>query len=209
MLKQSGDSVENHFIKHLRSIKQQIDKQNAHKDELQDEKTQEKILNQDSQKILKIRLKRIIANNKEKLKVLDDYIRKMQNIDEQFGKIKEFSGIQDLNDIADTFIKSDQQNYQLYNYIDSLNQEIDHMREENQALELRIVQQQVLRLIILSEATNRRRAHRLRKHLQGGAPAAEDLPEDRGAVKPLCRHQIIRDFQDTLKKTQPIFYVPL
>lgn len=135
--------MENHFIKHLRSIKQQIDKQNAHKNELQDEKTQEKILNQDSQKILKIRLKRIIANNKEKLKVLDDYIRKMQNIDEQFGKIKEFSGIQDLNDIADTFIKSDQQNYQLYNYIDSLNQEIDHMREENQSLELRIVQQQV------------------------------------------------------------------
>lgn len=41
-----------------------------------------KIQNQDNQKILKIRLKRIILNNKEKVKVIDEYIKKMTNIDE-------------------------------------------------------------------------------------------------------------------------------
>jgi hypothetical protein len=45
------------------------------------------------------------VNNKEKMKVIDEYIKKMQNIAEYFNKIKEFSGILELNDIADNFIK--------------------------------------------------------------------------------------------------------
>jgi hypothetical protein len=32
----------------------------------------------------------------------------MQNIDEQFMKIKQFSGMEDLDEIADNFIKSEQ-----------------------------------------------------------------------------------------------------
>lgn len=65
----------------------------------------------------------------------------MQIIDEQFNKIKEFSGIQNLNEIADSFIKSDKQNYDLYNYVDNLTQEIDRLKDRNVKLEDKIKEQ--------------------------------------------------------------------
>lgn len=61
------------------------------------------------------------------MKIIDEYIKKMKIIDESFNKIKEASGIQDLDEIANTFIKSEEQNYALYNYVDMLNQEIDQV----------------------------------------------------------------------------------
>lgn len=53
-------------------------------------------------------MQRIILNNKEKVKVIDEYIKKMKIIDESFNKIKEVSGIHDLDEIANTFIKSEE-----------------------------------------------------------------------------------------------------
>lgn len=64
----------------------------------------------------------------------------MKIIDESFNKIKEASGIHDLDEIANTFIKSEEQNYALYNYVDMLNQEIDQVQDENENLEKQIEQ---------------------------------------------------------------------
>jgi len=46
--------------------------------------------------VLKPRLKKIIANNKEKVKVIDHYLKNMKIIDEAFNQIKEGSGITDI-----------------------------------------------------------------------------------------------------------------
>ena len=55
----------------------------------------------------------------------------MMSIEEAFKQIKEKSRITDLNEITTTFIKSEEQNQSLYNYMDYLTQEIDKFDEEN------------------------------------------------------------------------------
>lgn len=44
----------------------------------------EKIENIDTATLMKLRLKRIIANNKEKVKVIEHYLKNMRVIDEAF-----------------------------------------------------------------------------------------------------------------------------
>jgi hypothetical protein len=51
----------------------------------------------------------------------------MKLIEEAFNDIKEKSGINTLEEITNTFIKSEEQNYSLYNYLDELNQSIDKL----------------------------------------------------------------------------------
>lgn len=51
----------------------------------------------------------------------------MKVIDEAFTQIKESSGIIDIEEIMNTFIKSEEQNYSLYNYVDLLSSEIDNL----------------------------------------------------------------------------------
>jgi inosine/xanthosine triphosphate pyrophosphatase family protein len=70
-------------------------------------------------------LKKLIANNKEKVRYIEHYMRNMKIIDEAFTQIKEVSGITDVEEIQNTFIKSEEQNYSLYEHVDKLCQEID------------------------------------------------------------------------------------
>lgn len=59
--------------------------------------------------------------------MIDQYKKHMKNIEEAFNDIKAKSGIEDLNEITNTFIKSEEQNYSLYNYMDMLSQNIDSL----------------------------------------------------------------------------------
>lgn len=59
----------------------------------------------------------------------------MKQIQEAFNEIKKNSGINDLNQITNTFIKSQEQNYSLYNYMDSLSRNIDALEKTNKELE--------------------------------------------------------------------------
>lgn len=72
----------------------------------------------DTQPLLKHRLKKIVTSNKEKLKMIEQYKKHMKLIEEAFNDIKEKSGINTLQEITNTFIKSEEQNYALYNYLD-------------------------------------------------------------------------------------------
>lgn len=83
-------------------------------------KPKAKIDNYDPLKILKRRLQKIILNNKEKVKVIEQYQRNMSKIDAAFNQIKDGSGITDISEITNTFVKSEEQNYSLYNYVDIL-----------------------------------------------------------------------------------------
>lgn len=58
----------------------------------------------------------------------------MKVIDEAFNTIKEATGLTDIQEIQNTFIKGEEQNYNLLTYVDVLNQEIDNLVDINQHL---------------------------------------------------------------------------
>ena len=59
----------------------------------------------DTAAILKQRLTKLIVNNKEKVKLIDNYQRNMKVIDQAFNTIKEANGLTDIVEIQNTFIK--------------------------------------------------------------------------------------------------------
>lgn len=66
--------------------------------------------------------------------MIEQYKKHMKAIEEAFNEIKVKSGIEDLDEITNTFIHSEEQNYSLYNYMDSLSQTIDNLEERNKNL---------------------------------------------------------------------------
>jgi len=75
--------------------------------------------------ILKRRLNKIIETNKEKRKLMDQYIRNVKVIEDAFDQIKNATGISNTEEIVTTFIKAEEQNYSLQNYVNMLNTEFD------------------------------------------------------------------------------------
>ena len=85
--------------------------------------------------ILKIRLKIVTNKNKEKKKLLDQYIRNARIIEEAFMTIMDSTGISNIDEIVTTFIKAEEQNVSLFNYVDQLNQENDYLEEDNRKID--------------------------------------------------------------------------
>lgn len=81
--------------------------------------------------ILKLRLNKMVATNKEKKKLMDQYIRNVRVIEDAFEQIKEASGISNIEEIVTTFVKAEEQNHSLYNYVNMLNTETDVLEESN------------------------------------------------------------------------------
>ncbi len=52
--------------------------------------------------------------------------------------IEKATGISSIDEIVTTFIKAEEQNYSLYNYVNMLNQEIDTLDDSNKDLEAEI-----------------------------------------------------------------------
>lgn len=89
----------------------------------------------ETQELMRRRIQRYILGNKEKVSVMEKYQKNMKVIDEAFNIVKETSGITDPEEIATTVIKSEEQNYSLFNYVNILTQEIDFLEENNKDLE--------------------------------------------------------------------------
>lgn len=66
------------------------------------------------------------------------YIRNVKIIEDAFEQIKEATGISSTEEIVTTFIKAEEQNYSLYNYVNMLNSEIDMIEEQNKMIEMEI-----------------------------------------------------------------------
>lgn len=69
-------------------------------------------------------------------------MRNMTIIDQAFNQIKETTGITDIQEIQNTFIKAEEQNYALLTYVDLLNQEIDNLNDQVLEIESKTVEQQ-------------------------------------------------------------------
>jgi len=81
--------------------------------------------------LLKIRLDKVVNNNKEKKNLMDMYTRNVKIIEDAFEQIKESTGIASVDEIVTTFIKAEEQNISLFNYVNVLNSEIDMIEEQN------------------------------------------------------------------------------
>ena len=85
--------------------------------------------------LLRIRLNKVVSNNKEKKNLMDMYIRNVNIIRDAFDQIKESTGIASNEEIVTTFIKAEEQNNSLFNYIHALGGEIDMIEEQNRNIE--------------------------------------------------------------------------
>jgi hypothetical protein len=65
---------------------------------------------------------------------MDVYLRNVRVIEDAFTQISEATGISSIQEIVTGFIKTEEQNYSLYNYVNMLNNEIDSIAEQNQAI---------------------------------------------------------------------------
>lgn len=84
--------------------------------------------------ILKRRLAKITATNIQKRKLIEQYMRNVRVIQDAFEQIREQTGIQSIEEIVTTFVKAEEQNYSLYNYVNRLNQDVDQLDETNKEL---------------------------------------------------------------------------
>ena len=94
--------------------------------------------------VLKLRLSKWTTNNKEKKTLMDMYVRNVKIIEDAFDQIKEATGISSVEEIVTTFIKAEEQNYSLYNYVNMLNSEIDTIEEQNRNIERQIAKHESL-----------------------------------------------------------------
>lgn len=61
-------------------------------------------------------------------------MRNVRVIEDAFDQIKEATGISNIEEIVTTFIKAEEQNYSLYNYVNMLNTETDSLEESNKEI---------------------------------------------------------------------------
>ena len=89
--------------------------------------------------ILKLRLDKWHSSNVEKKQIIEKYIKNSRVIEDAFEQIKESTGIGSIEEIVTTFIKSEEQNYALYNYVNNLTQELETLEDQNRKLNKQIM----------------------------------------------------------------------
>jgi hypothetical protein len=105
--------------------------------------------------ITKRKEQRAVDRNKEKKRLFDQYHRNAVIVDEAFEVIKINSGIQNIDEIVNTFLKAEEQNYSLYRYVDELGQENDHLTDENHKLDNHLHEYEKVRDMNASQKKNK------------------------------------------------------
>ena len=80
-------------------------------------------------RILKNIIMRWSSKLREKKKNLDQYTKHIKVVEDAFKQIKQATGIPSVEEIVTAFIKSQEQNYQIYSYMNNLNSEIDTLED--------------------------------------------------------------------------------
>ena len=79
-------------------------------------------------------------------------MRNVKVIEDAFDQIKEATGISNIEEIVTTFIKAEEQNYSLYNYVNMLNTETDALEESN-----REIRDQIQRILDREQMSDKQR----------------------------------------------------
>jgi len=61
-------------------------------------------------------------------------LERIQNFEEAFNKIKAATGVSDIDELVKTFIKNEDHNFSLFNYVNEQNNDIEKIQEQIQAL---------------------------------------------------------------------------
>ena len=69
---------------------------------------------------------------------MDQYIRNVSAMKDAFDQIKEATGISSIEETVTSFIKAEEQNYSLYNYVNMLSTETDLLEESNNEIKSQI-----------------------------------------------------------------------
>jgi chromosome segregation ATPase len=91
----------------------------------------------------------LIETNKEKRKLMDQYLRNVKVIEDAFDQIKQATGISNIEEIVTTFIKAEEQNYSLQNYVNMLNTEFDQLEESNKD-----IREQIAKIVERGQMSN-------------------------------------------------------
>jgi len=75
-----------------------------------------------------------VATNREKKRLMDQYLRNVKVIEDAFEQIKEATGITAIEEIVTSFIKAEEQNYSLLNYVNKLTNETDQLEDSNREI---------------------------------------------------------------------------
>ena len=89
--------------------------------------------------ILRRRLNKIIETNREKKKLIEQFTKNVKVIQDAFDQIKTATGISNIQEIVTTFIKAEEQNNSLFNYVNMLNTEYDQLEESNREIREQIM----------------------------------------------------------------------
>lgn len=65
---------------------------------------------------------------------MDQYLRNVKVIEDAFEQIKEATGITAIDEIVTSFIKAEEQNYSLLNYVNKLTNETDQLEDSNREI---------------------------------------------------------------------------
>ena len=150
-LRAKHEEDKDHFEADIKRMQEKLyekDEENKFEDKQFDQSiaaVKEKSKNGDYQNpiaILKLRLAKIVATNKEKKRLMDQYLRNVKVIEDAFEQIKEATGITSIEEIVTSFIKAEEQNYSLLNYVNRLGTETDVMEDSN-----REISEQIERII--------------------------------------------------------------
>jgi hypothetical protein len=118
--------------------------------------------------IRKRRLNKLIETNKEKRKLMDQYLRNVKVIEDAFDQIKQATGISNIEEIVTTFIKAEEQNYSLQNYVNMLNTEFDQLEESNKD-----IREQISKIVERGQMSNQEKIN-LEKSLIDECTMLED-----------------------------------
>lgn len=65
---------------------------------------------------------------------MDQYLRNVKVIEDAAEQIKEATGITAIDEIVTSFIKAEEQNYSLLNYVNKLTNETDQLENSNREI---------------------------------------------------------------------------
>ena len=112
----------------------------------------------------------------------------MKVIDDAFNTIKEATGLTDIGEIQNTFVKGEEQNYNLLTYVDVLNQEIDNIVDINETLR--------------QENMALKKENEEKEQILTGTPDDEKKRQKIVAVNEINEKEIV-EFQKMLDRIQP------
>ena len=161
----------------------------------------------DTAAILKQRLTKLIVNNKEKVKLIDNYQRNMKVIDEAFNTIKEATGLTDIQEIQNTFIKGEEQNYNLLTYVDVLNQEIDNLVDVNSHLRAKNEQlkkdNQEKQRILNETPEDEKRRIKIQEYVDKKKKEVDEFQSMLNEISPLVKEVLIKLAGSKFNRTNP------